>query len=118
LALEVGGRYLHVLGVTGHPDGPWTTQQARNLVTPRCPRANCFAERFVPTVRTEVTGRMLIFVSDTCAMCLPRTPTTTTLVHCSCGRRAQPRWFLSRFHGGIRRRPILGGPLNEYEAAA
>jgi putative transposase len=31
-ALEVGDRYLHVLGVTGHPDGPWSTQQARNLV--------------------------------------------------------------------------------------
>jgi putative transposase len=31
-ALEVGDRYLHVLGVTAQPDGPWTTQQARNLL--------------------------------------------------------------------------------------
>src|SRR6185312_8028056 len=99
-ALKVGDRYLHALGVTKHPDGPWTTQQARNLVMelsdhvgrfqflvrdragqftdsfdavlhdagievakipPQCPRANCFAERLVLTVRTELTDRMLIF---------------------------------------------------------
>ena len=30
--IEVGSRYAHILGVTTNPDGPWTTQQIRNLL--------------------------------------------------------------------------------------
>jgi transposase InsO family protein len=29
--IEVGSRYVHILGITANPDGPWTTQQIRNL---------------------------------------------------------------------------------------
>src|SRR4051794_5392594 len=36
--LEVGDRYLRVLGVTTHPDGPWTARQARNPVMDLHPR--------------------------------------------------------------------------------
>jgi transposase InsO family protein len=30
--METGSRYVHILGVTTNPNGPWTVQQIRNLL--------------------------------------------------------------------------------------
>jgi putative transposase len=159
--IEVGDRYLHVLGVTAHPDGPWTTRQARNLVMdlgdhvgrfrflvrdragqfagsfdavladagievvkipPRCPRANCFAERLVLTVRTELTDRMLIFgewhlrrvLAEYAAHYNVQRPHRALQL-----RPPRPQSPVPEpVSGRIRRRPILGGLINQYEPAA
>jgi len=89
---------------------------------PRCPRANCFAERLVLTVRTEVTDRMLIFGE--------RHLRRVLAVYAAHYNTARPHRTLrlrpprptspvpEPVDGRIRSRPILGGLLNEYEAAA
>ena len=159
--IEVGSRYVHILGVTAHPDGPWTTQQIRNLlmdlgdraadfrflvrdragqftdsfdavlaaagiqavkIPPRSPRANAFAERFVLTARTEVTDRMLIFgerhlraiLAEYEAHYNGRRPHRSRQLHPP--RPDHPAADLSRER--IKRRPVLGGLINEYERAA
>ncbi|WP_240522188.1 transposase [Amycolatopsis vastitatis] len=159
--LEVGSRYVHILGTTTNPDGRWTTQQIRNLVMdlgdrvdnfrvlireragqfmtscdavladvgietvkipPRCPRANCYAERFVLTARTELTDRMLI-LGERHLRAVPaeyvrhyngRRP------HRSRGLRPpRPNHAVADLSSQrIKRQQVLGGLINEYERAA
>jgi hypothetical protein len=40
--IEAGSRYLHIPGITANPDGPWTVQQIRNLLTDLGDRAAGF----------------------------------------------------------------------------
>ncbi len=91
-------------------------------IPPRCPRANCFAERFVLTVRTELTDRILIFGEWHLRTVLARYG-----AHYN-GRRPHralrllpprpdhPAPDLDRRR--IRRRPVLGGLISEYERVA
>ena len=125
--LEAESRYVHILGITANPDGPWTTQQARNLlldlkIPPRSPRANAYAERFVLTVRTELTDRMLIFGERHLRHVLDQYARHDNGQRPHRGRQLQPPRLdqpvpalpAQRITG----RGILGGLINEYQAAA
>ena len=86
-------------------------------IPPRCPRANCYAERLVLTVRTELTDRMLIFGERHLRQALAvyaadynaRRPHRAQQL-----RPPRPEAPVPEpVYGRIRRRPILGGPLND-----
>jgi len=163
--IEVGTRYVHVLGVTAHPDGAWTTQQARNLLMelerragrfrflirdragqftqafdavlaatgievvkspPRSPSANAYAERWVRTVRSEVTDRMLVTgprhlhaIMDRYAVHYNRhRPHRALNLRPPGSAESAPAAITDLTTAKIRRRSVLGGLINEYEQAA
>ena len=74
--IEVGSRYLHILGVTTNPDGPWTTQQIRNLLMDLGDRAEDF--RFLVRDRagqfTEFFDAFLANVGIEAVKIPPRSP--------------------------------------------
>jgi putative transposase len=92
-------------------------------IPPRCPRANCFAEPFVRTIRAELTDRILIFNQRHLHAVLAeyvrhyngRRP------HRACGLHP-PRPTHPVADAGYERikcRPVFGGSqINEYERAA
>ncbi|MGH3543944.1 MAG: integrase core domain-containing protein, partial [Mycobacterium sp.] len=159
--IEIHTRHVHILGITTNPDGPWTTQQARNLVAnldgrtanfrflirdragqfttafdvvladagikivkipPRCPKANAYAERFVRTVRAELTDRMLIFGQRHLRRVLAEYVSHYNQQRPHRGLELRPPSPIQPAptdpNAPVVRHPILGGLINEYRHAA
>ncbi len=69
--VEVGTRFVRVLGVTANPDGAWVAQQARNLLADLGDRVNAF--RFL-TKFTWVFDEVLVGNDTQVIKIPPRSP--------------------------------------------
>lgn len=91
-------------------------------IPPRCPRANAYAKRFVSTVRREVTDRLLIVNEHHLRTVLDRYAAHYNHRRPHRARQLAPprpdRPEAEPSCTSIRRRPVLGGPINEYEPTA
>jgi putative transposase len=110
--IEHGTRRMHLRGVTAHPTGQWTVQQARSLAR---------------TLRRELLDRVPILgethlrtvLADYQAHC------NMTRPHQRTGQRVpdaehHPPWITARDFRAhqIRRKPVLSGLINAYVRAA
>jgi transposase len=89
--IEIGSRYVHVLGVTANPDGPWTTQQIRNLLMELGDRAADF--RYLVRDRagqfTASFDAVLAEAGIEAVKIPPRSPRANAYAESSCSR---PGW--------------------------
>ena len=163
--VEHGTRRMHVGGVTAHPTGDWTVQQARNLALDlgerfgdfrflirdrgsnftasfdavfqatgttivrtavQAPRMNAICERLIGTLRREVLDRTLILkqVHLRAVLAEYQEHYNTARPHQGIGQRVPDPGPAPRGTAAdlgtcqIRRKPVLGGLINEYERAA
>ena len=164
--IEHGTRRMHLGGVTAHPTGEWTVQQARNLALTldqrfedirfvirargsnftassgavfqatgarilrtavRVPRMNAICERMVGTLRRELLDRLLILGERHLRAVLAEYQAhyNTARPHQGIGQsvpddeRDAPRATMIDVDSErIRRKPVLGGLINEYTHAA
>jgi putative transposase len=95
-------------------------------IPPRSPRANAIAERWVRTVRAEVTDRMLIagprhlraVLDDYAAHYNRHRPHRARGLRPPCAGGIMPATVTDLTTRKIRRRRVLGGLINEYSQAA
>jgi putative transposase len=102
--MEVGSRYVHILGITANPDGPWTVQQIRNLLMDLGDRTVGF--RFLVRDRAgQFSASFDAVLADAGIQAVkipPRSPRAKPRVaYCTSSERFAARWRSCRSDGVV-----------------